>query len=142
MARSTTLWTKTQLKELLYQVNGACIKVHKALGPGLLESVYHKCVKQELIHRSISFESELRVPIIYNKMEIESNLRCDLLIENILVVELKAIDSILPIHEAQLLTYMRLLNVPKGLILNFNVVNLFSQGQKTMVNEQFRKLPE
>jgi GxxExxY protein len=75
-------------------------------------------------------------------MEIETELRCDLLVENSLVVELKAVDKILPIHQAQILTYMKLLNAPQGLIINFNVTNIFKEGQKSFVNELYRKLKD
>ena len=134
--------SKTYLTDLVYKVNGAAIEVHKALGPGLLESVYHKCLKKELTIRGISFQSELLVPVSYKGLEIDTELRCDLFVENILVVELKAIESILPIHEAQILTYMKLLTVPKGLMINFNTVNIFREGQKTYVNDLYRSLPE
>jgi len=134
--------TKSYLKDLVYQVNGAAIDVHKALGPGLLESVYHKCLKKELAFRGIDFQSELIVPVKYRDLDIEADLRCDFFVENILVVEFKAIEGILPIHEAQILTYMKLLNVPKGLMINFNTTNIFREGQKTYVNELYRSLPE
>ena len=133
--------TKSFLKDLIYPVNGA-IEVHKALGPGLLESVYHKCLKHELAKRRIKFQSELVVPVVYKGLELDTELRCDLFIENILPVELKATDGIHPIHEAQLMTYMKLLKAPEGLLLNFNVTNLFKEGQKTYVNELYRDLPE
>lgn len=133
--------TKSYLKDLTYQVNGAAIEVHKALGPGLLESVYHKCLKQELTLRNIKFKSESSVPVIYKGVEIDTNLRCDLLIEDCLIAELKAIVTIIPIHEAQVLTYMKLLKMPKGVIYNFNVMNLYKDGQRTFVNEFFRDLP-
>lgn len=134
--------TRSSLKELVYKVNGAAIEVHKSLGPGLLESVYHKCIKKELTHLGISFKSEVSVPVYYKGMEIDTELRCDLFIEDILVVELKAIESVLPVHEAQILTYMKLLEVPLGLIINFNVRNIFKEGQKTFVNDLYRSLPE
>jgi GxxExxY protein len=134
--------TKSYLKDLIYKVNGAAIEVHKALGPGLLESVYHKCMKHELCLRNINFQSELIIPVNYKGIEIEAELRCDLFVENILPVELKAIEGILPIHEAQLMTYMKLLEVPEGLLLNFNVTNIFNEGQRTYVNELYRNLPE
>ena len=131
---------KEQLKHLVYQVNGAAIEVHKALGAGLLESVYHKCLKHELSLRKIQFKSEMIVPVHYKGINVEAELRCDLFIEDILVVELKAIEKVLPIHEAQLLTYMKLLEVPMGLMLNFHCLNIFSDGQKTYVNEFFRTM--
>lgn len=134
--------TKSYLTDLVFRVNGAAIEVHKALGPGLLESVYHKCLKKEFTLRGIKFKSEMSVPVSYKGLEIDTELRCDFFIEDILVVELKAIEYILPIHEAQLLTYMKLLEVPKGLMINFFSVNIFKQGQKTYVNELYRNLPE
>jgi GxxExxY protein len=139
--KQTMKITKSYINNLIYQVNGAAIEVHKALGPGLLESVYHKCLKQELSLRGIDFISEMLVPVSYKGLEIEVELRCDLFIENILVVELKAVEAIHPIHEAQLLTYMKLLKSPKGLLINFNVTNIFKEGQKTFVNELYRNLP-
>lgn len=134
--------TKLYLKDLVYQVNGAAIEVHKALGPGLLENIYHKCLKHELSIRGLSFVSEMLVPVEYKGMAMETELRCDLFIEDILVVELKAVDAVHPIHEAQLMTYMKLLNIPIGLMINFNVVNIFQEGQKTYVNELYRNLPD
>ncbi len=131
--------TKSYLKDLTYQINGAAIEVHKHLGPGLLEKVYHQCLIHELNNKNINFENELNVPITYKDLELNSQIRCDLLVEKAIVVELKATDYILPIYEAQLMTYMRLLEAPKGIIFNFNVANLFSQGQKTFVNDLFKK---
>ena len=134
--------TKSYLKDLVYQVNGAAIEVHKSLGPGLLESVYHKCLAKELSLRNIKFESELVVPVTYKGLNINTELRCDLFVEDILPVELKAVEYVLPVHEAQIITYMKLLNSPEGMLINFNVPNLFKHGQKTYVNELFRNLPE
>ena len=134
--------TKKYLDELTYAVIGAAIEVHKALGPGLLESIYHQCLKHELFLRNISFVSEQNVPVHYKGIDMNTELRCDLFIENILTVELKAVDIVAPIHEAKLITYMKLLESPKGIMINFNCVNLFKEGQKTYVNEMFRALPE
>ena len=92
--------SKTKLKDLIYKVNGAAIEVHKALGPGLLESVYHKCLKHELSERGIRYQSQLIVPVNYKGLKLDAELRCDLFIENILPVELKAVEYILPVHEA------------------------------------------
>lgn len=134
--------SKTFFKDLVYQINGAAIEVHKHLGPGLLESVYHRCLIKELSIRDFNFQSELVLPINYKGIVVESNLRCDLFIENSLIVELKAVDKVLPIHEAQLMTYMKLLKVPMGLIINFNVTNIYKEGQKTYVNELYRNLED
>ncbi len=134
--------TKTYLKNLIYQVNGCAIEVHKHLGPGLLESVYHSCLKKELTIRGFDFQTELIIPINYKGIEVEAGLRCDLFVEKTLVVELKSVEKVLPIHEAQLLTYMKLLEVPIGLIINFNVTHIFKEGQKSYVNELYRYLEE
>ena len=134
--------TKSYLKDLVYKVNGAAIEVHKALGPGLLESVYHKCLKHELAIRKINFQSELIIPINYKGLQLDAELRCDLLVEGVLPIELKATDGINPIHEAQLITYMKLLELPEGLLINFNVVNLYKEGQRTYVNELYRNLDD
>ncbi len=134
--------TKKHLNEVTYQLIGAAIEVHKELGPGLLESVYEKCFKKELQLRGILFKSQLNVPVSYKGVELDTELRVDLLAEENIVVELKATEAIAPVHEAQLLTYMRLLKKPKGIIINFNCTNIFKEGQKTMVNERFASLPE
>lgn len=134
--------TKKYLDKLTYDVIGAAIEVHKALGAGLLESVYHECLKHELKSKSINFLTEAIVPISFKGLTLETDLRCDLFVENCLVAELKAVAELAPIHEAQLLTYMKLLKAPKGILINFTCTNLFKQGQKTFVNEFFRNLPE
>ena len=134
--------TKSSLKELVYQVNGAAIEVHKQLGPGLLENVYHQCIKKELELRRINYSSELEIPLNYKGFKLESKLRCDLFIEETLVVELKSVIEMNTIFEAQLLTYMNLLKAPMGLLINFNVKNIFYEGQKTLVNEYYRSLNE
>jgi GxxExxY protein len=132
--------TQKYLDALSYEVIGAAIAVHKELGSGLLESVYHICMKEELSLRNITFATEVAVPIIYNEKIINVDLRCDFFIENCLVVELKAIQEIIPIHEAQLLTYMRLLKSPKGILINFTCNNIFKEGQKTFINDYYRYL--
>ncbi len=134
------LSSKSKVKSLVYQINGLAIEVHKELGPGLLESVYQKCLIFELKQANIKFETELKVPVFYKGNYLNTDLRCDLLIENTLVVELKTVDSLIPIHDAQLLTYLNLLQKPIGLLLNFKCLNLYKEGQKTLVNELYRTL--
>ena len=131
---------KIYYTDLIYKVNGAAIEVHKELGPGLLESVYHKCLKHELELEGINCLTEMKIPINYKGIQIDTELRCDLFIENELIVELKAVEKVLPIHEAQLMSYMKLLNVPIGLMLNFNCSNIYREGQKTYVNKLYRNL--
>lgn len=120
--------TKANLKDLTYKINGAAIEVHKALGPGLLESVYHKCLKHEFSLRGIMAFSEMKIPVLYKGLDIDTELRFDFFVENCIVVELKAVESVLPIHEAQVLTYMKLLDSPLGIIYNFNCINLYNEG--------------
>ena len=86
--------------------------------------------------------SELQVPINFKGLDVDANIRCDLLIENCIVLELKTVDAFAPIHQAQLLTYMKLLEAPKGILYNFNSINLYKEGQMTLVNEFFRTLEE
>jgi GxxExxY protein len=133
--------TKSYLTNLVYKVNGAAIEVHKAIGPGLLESVYHQCLKYELFKRNIHFVSEMKIPIHYKEINFETDLRCDLLVEGSLIVELKSVNKIEPIFEAKLLSYMKLMNIAEGLMINFNVLNIYRDGQKTYVNELYRDLP-
>jgi len=132
--------TKSYLNDLSYKIVGCAIEVHKHLGPGLLESVYHDCLGQEFFLRAINYKSQLLVPIGYKGIILNSDYRLDFLVNDEIVVELKAIDSIHPIHEAQLLTYMKLLQKSKGVILNFNCTNIVKEGVKQMVNDLFVKL--
>ena len=134
--------TQKYLDELTYQIIGSAIEVHKIVGRGLLESVYHQCLKEELNLRKINFISEMSIPLIYKNKELEANFRCDLLVENTIVVELKSVTEMHPFFEAQLLNYMKLLKAPKGILINFNCFNIFKDGQKTMVNEYYKNLPK
>lgn len=126
---------KTFLDKLEYRVTGACIEVHKFLGPGLLESTYQKCLMRELMLQNINFVSEQFIPINYKGILLNTELRADLIVENCLVLELKSTSTILPIHEAQILSYMKLLKLPKGLLINFNCTNIVQNGKRTFVNE-------
>jgi GxxExxY protein len=132
--------TKSYLNNLSYRIIGCAIEVHKQLGPGLLESVYHECLKKEFFLKKINAISQLLVPVSYKGLLLDTDYRLDFLVEDQIVVELKAIDGILPVHEAQLLTYMKLLSKPKGIIINFNCSNLVTEGTKQMVNEVFSNL--
>ncbi len=133
--------TEKKINELSFEIIGAAIEVHRFVGRGLLESVYHKCMMEELSHRKINFLTEMKVPLIYKEKELNLDFRCDLYVENCLVVELKSVSEMNKIHEAQLMTYMKLLKSPKGILINFNCYNIFKDGQKTFVNEYFRHLP-
>lgn len=132
--------TQTYLDNLTYEVVGAAIEVHKNIGSGLLESVYHECIKEELNHRKINFLTKMKTPLKYKERILDIDFRCDLFVENCLVVELKAVTEMTKIFDAQLLTYMKLLQAPKGIIINFNCSNIFKDGQRTYVNEYFKLL--
>jgi GxxExxY protein len=113
-----------KFEELSGIVIGCAIEVHNELGPGLLESTYRKCLGYELARKSINFVSEAELPIVYKGINISSGYRIDLLVENKMILELKSVDLLMPVHEAQLLTYMKLTSIPVGLLINFNVVKL------------------
>jgi GxxExxY protein len=134
--------TKKYLNELTYQVIGCAIEVHKHLGPGLLESVYEKCFLRELSLRGLAHKNQIWVPLEYKGLLLDTELRLDVLVEDLLCVELKAQEGLLPIHDAILLSYMQMLQKPKGILINFHCVNIFKEGQKTLVNSLFSLLPE
>src|SRR5262249_16014810 len=108
-------------EELTGKIIGAAIEVHKALGPGLVESIYEECLCHELRLRELKFRRQMEIPVIYKGVNLNCGHRLDLLVEDTVVLELKAIERIFPVHEAQLLTYLRMLHKPVGFILNFNV---------------------
>lgn len=111
-------------EELTEQVIGAAIRVHKALGPGLLESAYETCLAHELLQRGIECGRQVEVPIVYRGCRLSSGFRIDLLVQEEVIVELKAIEELAPIHEAQLMTYLRLSGKKVGLLVNFNTLRL------------------
>jgi GxxExxY protein len=107
-------------KELTDSIISAAIKVHKALGAGLLESAYETCMVREFELRSIPFQRQVNVPLLYEGMKLDCGYRLDLLVADTVIVEIKSIEKLQPIHEAQLLTYLKLMHKPVGLLLNFN----------------------
>ena len=114
------------------KVIGAAIEVHRVLGPGLLESAYEKCLCHELVERRLAFERQVPVPVSYKGIAIECGYRADLVVERALLVELKAVAKILPIHHAQVLTYLRLSGIRTGLLMNFNT-KVLKDGIKRFV---------
>lgn len=116
------------------EIIGAAIEVHRAMGPGLLESVYEDCLSMEFKLRNIPYERQKNVSLTYRGRPVATDLKLDLLVNSTVVVELKTVECLLPIHEAQLLTYLKLANCQVGLLINFNVVVLKS-GIKRMVNQ-------
>jgi len=114
-------------QELTEQIIGA-IEVHRAIGPGLLESVYQECMCWELNLRGLRFRREVVVPVVYKGVALDCGYRLDMIVEETVILELKSTSRIIPVHEAQLLTYLKLLNKPVGFIINFNVPVLRAGG--------------
>ena len=132
--------TQQYLTDLTYKINGACIEVHKILGAGLAEVVYHKALEEEFKLRNLNFKSEFQIPVFYKEKKLDCDFKCDFLIEDLIVLELKSVSNILDVHKFQVLNYMNLLKVPKGILVNFNVKNIMNQGQETFVNDYYRML--
>ena len=124
---------KIVINGLTEKIIGAAIVVHKTLGPGLLESAYQECLAHELSLANIFFERQLALPVNYKSLQLDCGYRLDFLVEKTVILELKAVESLQPIHEAQLLTYLKLGGWPIGLLINFNVPVL-KKGIKRMVN--------
>ncbi|MBF0103279.1 MAG: GxxExxY protein [Desulfobacterales bacterium] len=123
----------TEEDKLSNEIIGAAIEVHRHLGPGLLESAYEECFCKELSIRKIEFERQKKLPVIYKGMNLDCGYRLDIVVKNLVIIELKAVNKIEPIHEAQLLTYLKLTKLKLGLLVNFNVI-LLKNGIKRIVN--------
>jgi len=113
-----------EFDELSRRVIGCAIEVHRTLGPGLLESTYRQCLAYELSRAGLSFQMELALPVRYKETLLDCGYRIDLLVDGGLILEIKSVETLLPIHQAQILTYMRLAKIPIGLLINFNVTKL------------------
>jgi GxxExxY protein len=124
---------ETRFDHVTHEIIAAAVAVHRALGPGLLESAYKTCLCYELAERNIRFAKESSIPVTYKNVRIEVCYRVDLIVEDSVVVELKSVDQIAPIHQAQVLTYMKLTGCPLGLIINFNVPKL-TDGVKRLLS--------
>ena len=122
------------INKLSSRIIGAAIEVHKALGPGLLESAYEECLSHEFSHRNFSFERQKSLPVIYKGKKLDCGYRLDMIVENATILELKLCEKIEPIHKAQLLTYLKLSGLHLGLILNFNTT-VMRDGIVRIVNE-------
>src|SRR4030095_14155157 len=133
--------TKKIINELAYKIVGSAIEVHKTLGPGLIERVYECCLIEELQRQGLCVKSQIIFPINYKGKIIDSGLRIDLLVDDCIIVELKSVEKMNPIFEAQLLTYLRLTSKPKGLLINFNCKNISSE-LVPLVTEEYSKLPD
>ena len=119
---------KLVLEELTEQIIGAAIEVHRHLGPGLLESTYEECLCHELNLRGLQFERQVPLPVVYKGVKLDCGYRLDILVEGEVILELKAVDAVLPVNEAQLLTYLKLSSKKVGFIINFHVAVLSRGG--------------
>lgn len=122
------------MKELTGQIIAAAMKVHSQLGPGLLESAYEACLEYELKKQRLNVERQKLLPVVYDEVKLDCGYRIDLLVQNQVVLELKAVDQVAPIHEAQLLSYLKMSGCQVGLLINFNVLHL-RDGIKRLVNQ-------
>ena len=133
--------TQKVVNEIACKIVGAAIEVHRHLGPGLLESVYERCLIEELSDANLQVQSQVFVPIRYKNNDLGGTLKLDLLVNNLIIVELKAVDLMIPLFKAQLLSYLKLTGKPKGLLINFHSENIMQQ-MVPLVTEEFSKLPK
>ena len=119
--------------QLTNEIIGSAIEVHRNLGPGLLESTYEECMAYELQERQLAIKRQIEIPVLYKGTQLEQNYRIDLLVNNQVIIELKSVNKLEPVHDAQLLTYLKLANKRYGLLLNFNVP-VMKQGIRRLLN--------
>ncbi|HZR15895.1 MAG TPA: GxxExxY protein [Verrucomicrobiae bacterium] len=129
---------RSQLNDLSGRVIGLCIEIHRELGPGLLESAYEECLAYELSKAGLGFERQRALPVHYKEVQLDCGYRLDFVVERSLIVELKAVTELHPIHEAQLLTYLKLDKKPLGLLINFNVPVLKQGVKRVACGDLFR----
>jgi len=129
--------TEGPFNDVLREIIGAAIEVHRHLGPGLLESTYMLCLLHELQVRRLEFVAQRLVPVRYKSLSLDANHRVDLIVENLVIVELKSVERLLPVHDSQVLTYLHLTNCPAGLLINFNVPKL-TDGIKRLLNTRVK----
>ena len=123
---------KDQINQVTEKVIGAAINVHRALGPGLLESAYEACLAFELVECGLKVEQQKPIPVIYKTVRLDCGYRLDLLVNNIVIVEIKSVDHLMPIHGAQLLSYLKLSECKVGLLINFNV-KMLKEGIRRLI---------
>ena len=134
IAESAEMTKKERLNRITESIIGAAIEVHRALGPGLLESAYEECLTFELMQRGLKVEQQKPLPVVYREVKLDCGYRLDLLVEEAVIVEVKAVDRLAPIHQAQLLSYLRLSGCKVGLLINFNV-KVLKDGIRRVVND-------
>lgn len=134
--------TQKVINQLTRDIIGCAIEVHKEFGPGMLEKTYEKALLMLLVEKGFRVKSQLEVPVTFRGVEIDNAFKLDLIVEDLIIVELKAVEKVLPVHEAQLLTYLKLMKKPKGILINFYSTNIFHEGQKTFITEEYSRLPK
>lgn len=134
--------TQKLINNLSYKIVGACIEVHKLAGPGLYEEVYHQCLEKEFDLLGLKYRSELEIPFIYKGNHIDCKVKCDFLVEELIVLELKSVAELHQIHKAQTMNYMNLLKAPRSILVNFNVTNLYHEGYESFASKIYKELPK
>lgn len=133
--------TQKYINEISYKIIGCAIEVHKHLGPGLLESVYELCFIDEMRRAGLFVKAQIYVPINYKGKDLGGSLKLDLIVNDLIIVEEKAVEQMIPLYKAQLLSYLKLAKKPKGLLINFNCENIKDQ-LVSLVTEEFARLPK
>ncbi len=133
--------TQKYINEISYKIIGCAIEVHKYLGPGLLESVYERCFIDEMTMAGLSVKSQIYIPVHYKGKELGGCLKIDLLVNDLIIVEEKAVEQMIPLYKAQLLSYLKLAGKPKGLLINFNCENIIEHLVSLVTNE-FAEMPK
>ena len=133
--------TQKYINDISYKIIGCAIEVHRHLGPGLLESVYEVCFVEELVNAGLKVESQVYVPLNYKGKFIGGGFKLDLLVNDLIIIEEKAVEQMIPLYQAQLLTYLKLAGKPKGLLINFNCQNIMEQLD-SLVTDEYAKLPK
>jgi GxxExxY protein len=133
--------TRQYINEISFKIIGCAIEVHKHLGPGLLESVYEPCFIDEMKSRGLSVQSQVYVPVLYKGKDLGGSLKLYLLVNDIIIVEEKAVIEMIPLYEAQLLSYLKLTGKPKGLLINFNC-SYIKEQLVSLVTEEYALLPK
>jgi GxxExxY protein len=134
--------TQKYLDFITKEIIGCAIEIHKELGPGLLESAYEKCMIYLLRKKGFKVESQLEVSIIFQELLVDKAYRLDLLVEDLVIVELKTIIEFTPVDKAQILTHLKFMKKPKGILINFRCSNIFYEGQQTFITKEYSKLPK
>lgn len=134
--------TKKYVNQLTYEIIGCAIEINKELGPGLLEGAYEKCLIYLLEKKGFRVKSQVLVPVKFREITIDKAYRLDILVEDLIIIEVKAVDEISPLHEAQLLTQLNFSKKAKGILINFNTKNIFYEGQRTYVTKYYELLSD